>query len=234
MKKTILISVFFFFGLAWIMQAQIYSSPNSNPQLIQMMHRSLVVEKEAYLHVYGNPFVDKDFEKGEIIFKDSSRVKNVPLRLNTYTDNIEFTYNDTIKVISSPDIINYVKFGNRKFIYSRYKEGAFYKNGFFEILADGNTRLLLHRETIIKREQLPPSDYEGGNFRDYFRTAQTYYIKNGVNPSKRISKSKKSVLKALGDHRKELEKYIKGNHLKMSKEDALIDLVYYYNSLSFK
>lgn len=234
MKKFISISVFFFFGLTWITQAQIYSSPNSNPQLIQMIHRSLVVEKEAYLHVHGNPFVDKDFEKGEIIFNDSSRVKDVPLRLNTYTDNIEFNYNDTIKVISTPDIIDYITFGNRKFIYSRYKEGVFYKNGFFEIFADGNTRLLLHRETIIKREQLPPSDYEGGNFRDYFLTTKTFYIKKGIKPAVKISKSKKSILNVLGDHRKELVKYIKDNHLRMSKADALIDLVYYYNSLSFK
>jgi len=231
MNKFLIPALVFSFGTLHSVQAQIYSSPNSNPRLIQMMHHSLVIEKDAYINVYGNPFVDRDFKNGEIVLKDSSQVRNVPMRLNTYTDNIEFKNNDSIMIFSQPDIIDHVTFGHRSFIYSRYKEGAIYKNGYFEVLAWGKCKLLLHRGSIIKREQLPASNFEGGNFRDYFRLAETCYIKKDDKPATKISKTKKSILKTLGDHRDELQKYIKKNQLGLSKENALIDLIYYYNSL---
>ena len=231
-KTKSVIVIMLFIGFPVISFGQIYSTPNTNPKIIEMMHRSLIVEKDAYIKVHGNPFVDKDFEKGVIVFKDSSRARDIPLRLNTYTDNIELDVNDTVKVLSSPDIIDHIDFGHRHFIYSRFKEGVFHKNGFFEVLTQGNCKLLLRRESIIKREQLPASNYAGGNYRDYFRTSQTYYIKKGNSPAVRISKSKKSILNALGNHRSELGKYIKDHHLKLAKEDDIIDLIYYYNSLT--
>jgi hypothetical protein len=212
-------------------KAQVYSSPNTNPKIVDMLHRSPIVEMEDYVKVAGDPYVDKEFATGEIVFKDSTVAREIPLRLNFYTDNIEFKKNDTILALANPGLVDHLSFGYRNFIYSKYKEGAFIKQGFFEVLADGETKLLLHREAIIKREQLPASNYEGGNYRDYFRNSETYYIKKGDAIATRISKTKKSVLKTLGDHSAELEKFIKEKKLKLSRPDGLIDLIYYYNSL---
>ncbi len=212
-------------------KAQVYSSPNTNPKIVDMLHRSAIVENEDYIKVAGNPYIDKDFRKGEILFADSVVVKDIPLRLNFYTDNIEFKKNDTILALANPDLIERISFGYRNFIYSSYKEGAFTKKGYFEVLADGSTKLLLHREALIKREQLPASNFEGGNYRDYFRNSESLYMKKGDAVAIRISHSKKSVLKALGDHTAELEAYIKKKHLKLSKTDDLIDLFFYYNTL---
>ena len=131
--------------------AQVYSSPNTNPKIVEMLHRSAIVEKEDYIKVSGNPYVDKEFQKGDIIFSDSVVVKDIPLRLNFYTDNIEFKKNDTILALANPEKIDRISFGYRNFIFSLYKEGVFTKKGYFEVLADGQTKLLLHREAIIKR-----------------------------------------------------------------------------------
>jgi hypothetical protein len=212
-------------------KGQIYSTPNTNPKIVNMLHRSPIVENEDYVKVSGNPYVDKEFTPGEIVFKDSTVAKEIPMRLNFYTDNIEFKQNDSILALAHPELIDHINFGYRNFIFSQYKEGAFIKQGFFEVLADGKTKLLLHREAIIKREQLPASNFEGGNYRDYFRNSETYYIKKGDEVAIKMSRSKKSILKTLGDHTAELEKFIKQKHLKLSKTDALIDIIYYYNSL---
>ena len=214
------------------LHAQIYSGGSINPKVVDMIRRGLVTEREAYLNVVGDPFVDKEFTEGDIIFKDSTKVTHVPMRLNTYSDQIEFKYNDTIKRFTQPEMIDYVTFGHRSFMYSPYKEGLLNKKGYFEILAWGNCKLLFRRESIIKREQLPASDFEGGNFRDYFRTTEEYYIKKDDNPAVKHTRTKKGVTKALGDHEKELLDYISKHRTKLKKEDDLIDLIYYYNSLS--
>ncbi len=222
-------SLLYFFG--GTVKGQVYSTPNTNPKIVEMLHRSPVVENEDYVKVTGNPYVDKEFATGKIVFKDSTVAKDIPMRLNFYSDNIEFKKNDTILALAHPELIDQISFGYRNFIFSKYKEGAFIKQGFFEVLADGKTKLLLHREAIIKREQLPASNFEGGNYRDYFRNSETFYVKKGDDIAVKISRSKKSVLKTLGDHKAELEKFIKDKHLKLSKTDALIDIIYYYNSL---
>jgi len=214
------------------LHAQVYSGSGINPRIRDMMNRGLVTERGEFLHVSGNPFVDKDFTEGVIVFKDSTRASKVPMRLNTYSDNIEFKYNDTIKRFTQPELIDYVTFAHRSFMYSPYKEGLLNKKGYFEILAWGDCKLLFRRESIIKREQLPASDFEGGNFRDYFRTTEEYYIKKDDNPASKLTRTKKGILKALGDHEKELTDYMNKHHIKLKKEDDLIDLIYFYNSLT--
>ncbi len=230
-KQVNLLFLFFAATLFAPVKAQVYSTPNTNPKIVEMIHRSAVYVDEEYLKVDGNPYIEKEFKPGRIFFRDSTLVDSIPLRLNTYTDNIEFRQNDSVLALANPEKIEKISFGYRNFIYTPYKEGAFIKKGYFEVLADGETKLLLHRESIIKREQLPASNYEGGNFRDYFRTSESYYIKKGDNVAVKLSRTKKGVLKALGDHTRELEDFIKSKHLKMMKTDDLIDLFYYYNSL---
>ncbi len=232
MKKHNLLLLVFLALTPPVVRAQVYSSPNTNPKIVEMLHRSSIIENEDYVKVDGNPYIDKEFMPGKIIFKDQTVVDSIPMRLNTYTDNIEFKQNDTTLALAEPEKIEKISFGHRNFIYSLYKEGIFTKRGYFEVLADGDTKLLLHRETIMKREQLPASNFEGGNYRDYFRTSESYYIKKGDGIATKISRTKKGVLKALGDHQKELEDFIKKKHLKMMKTDDLIDLIYYYNSLN--
>ena len=90
---------------------------------------------------------------------------------------------------------------------------------------------MYRRESIIKREQLPPSEMSGGNYRDYFRTTEDYYLLIASDPAKKIIKSQKSVLKTLADQETELKKYIKENGLKIKHEENLIKLINYYNML---
>lgn len=233
MKKYIaIIPLLFFLFIPAI--AQIYSGGSLNPKVVDMMRRGLVTEREAYLNVVGDPFVDKDFEAGIVVFKDSTRASDVPMRYNTYTDQIEFKYNDTIKRFTQPEMIDYVTFNHRSFMFSPYREGLLNKQGYFEILAWGNTKLLFRRESIIKREQLPASDFEGGNFRDYFRTTEEYYIKKDDQPAQKLTRTKKGILKALGDHTKELTDYMAKHRVKPKNEGDLIDLIYFYNTLQQK
>jgi hypothetical protein len=72
----------------------------------------------------------------------------------------------------------------------------------------------------------------GGNFKDYFRTTEEYFIKKGDKTATQIQKSKKSILKTLGDHQGELQNFISENKLKFKNEEAMIDLIYFYNSIS--
>ena len=215
-------------------KAQITSGRTVNIAFDDMMRGSVLIGPDRYINVKGNPFIAEEFQLGEVIHMDSSITREVPMRLNHHTDEIEFKMDDKILVFAMPRKINYVTFGHRSFAFFDYVQQKKTNAGYFEVLAWGDCKLLLRRNTIIKREELPPSDMGGGNFKDYFRTTEEYFLKKGTSAATQIQKSKKSILKTLGEHEEELTDFIEKNKLKLKSEEDMIDLIYFYNSITKK
>lgn len=212
--------------------AQITTPKSPNVRFDEMMRGGLMIGPDRYVDVVGNPFIEEDFQLGEVIHMDSTITRDVLMRLNHHTDEIEFKMDEKILVFAKPRQIDHVTFGHRSFAYYDFVQNRKKDAGYFEVLAWGNTKLLLRRNTIVKREQLPPSDMSGGNFKDYFRTTEEYFLKKGSAPAIQIQKGKRSMLKALEDHEVELSEFIKENDLNLRSEEEMIDLIYFYNSIS--
>ncbi len=214
------------------LMAQISTAKSPNPKFEALIRRSDIFGYNPFKEIEGNPYFEKEFQTGEIIHKDSSVTRDVLMRLNHYSDQIEFKYKNSIMIFTQPRDIDHVTFGHKSFVFSDYSTGKKNKSGFFEVLAWGNCKLFLRRASIIKREKLPPTELKGGNFRDYFRTTEEYYLKKGDLPAIKIQKTKKSILKALSDHETELIDFIEKRELKLKKDEDLIDLIYHYNAIS--
>ena len=212
--------------------SQVSNRNGTNPQIQAILNKTTLYINNDYAKIEGDPFVDKEFQKGILQFKNSVVVSDIPIRLNHYTDQIEFKENNKILGLANPEDIIQAQFGTHTFIYSEFKVGNKNKDGYFEVLANGKVKLLCRRESIVKREQIPASDYSGGNFRDYFRTTKEYYLKKGDEPAHKIMKSQKSVFKFLPEKETELKIYIKSQHLRINKDKDLIKLINYYNSIS--
>ena len=100
------------------------------------------------------------------------------------------------------------------------------RTGFYEILYSGQTELL--KETVkSKREE--PSIVEG--ILHYVDEKDNYYIRKKGNYV-RVN-SKRELLDALDDRRKEVQRFLKKNKLNMRKgrETALIQAIQYYDKL---
>lgn len=218
--------------LAFIMLfSNLISYSQVNARINSMTSKTSLYVDNPYEEVEGNPYVKEEFMEGVIVFKDSSKISEVFLRYNHNTDQIEFKEGDEIRGFSKPGDLELASFGNRNFIYNRYYIGKKIQLGYFEVLAFGYCKLLFRRESIIKREQLSPSETSGGNYRDYFRTTEEYYLLLGAEPAKKVIKSKKSILKALAEEESNLKKYITNEGLKVKNDEDLIKLINYYNDL---
>ena len=215
---------------------QIYSGAGNNPKLTQYMRRSIIEGANPYLDIEGNPyFPDPEFVSGTIYHKDSTKTINVPMRLNHYIDQIEFKHGENIMMFVKPDEIDRLEFGHLTFLYSEFVPSIGKPDvGFFEVMARGYCKLLYRRSSEIKREDLPVSNFSGGNYRDYFRITEEYYIKKGDEPAQFIRKSKRKILNTLSDYTTELEDYINKNGLTLKSDEEIIDLIYYYNALKAK
>ena len=211
--------------------SQISSSTGMSSRMQSLLRTTSLYTTNPYENVYGNPYVDEEFQKGELLFKDSSVYKVTGLRLNHSNDQIEFQQDGQILAIPNPEDLISVSFGDHLFYYEKYRQGKKILSSYFEVLVPGKTSLYYLRASIIKREKLPPSEMSGGNYRDYFRTVEDYYIKKEGEPAFLVNNTKKSILKALSDKQPELEEYIEQGKLKIKKEGHLKDLIEYYNSL---
>jgi hypothetical protein len=95
--------------------------------------------------------------------------------------------------------------------------------GFYDLLSDGNSRLLVKRRKIIK-ETITSNELH----REFIHKNYYFIEKDGVyNPVK----NKRSALKVLSDQKKEIRQYLKKNKIKFRKnrELALVSMVAYYN-----
>ena len=204
--------------------------------MTQYMRRSIIEGANPYLEIEGVPYYPgPEFKSGTIYHRDSTKTSNVPMRLNHFIDQIEFKHGEDIMMLIKPDEIDRLEFANLTFIYSEFDPSIGKPDvGFFEVMAMGYCKLLYRRSSEIKREDLPVSDFSGGNYRDYFRITEEYYIKKGDDPAQFIRKSKRNILKALSDYTSELENYIKKNDLTFRRDAEIIDLIYYYNALKAK
>jgi hypothetical protein len=240
MKKIILFQIiwtgFLILTLCQTAIGQIYSGTGNNPKLTQYMRRSVIKGVNPYGEIEGSPYYPgPEFKSGVIYHEDSTKTINVPMRLNHFIDEIEFKHGKDIMMFVKPDEIDRIEFGHLTFIYSEF-DPPFDKPdvGFFEVMAKGYCKLLYRRTSEIKREDLPVSDFSGGNYRDYFRISEEYYLKKGDEPAQFIRKSKRKILKTLSDYTTELENYIKKNGLTLKSDEEIIDLIYHYNALKAK
>lgn len=180
--------------------------------------------------VEGSPFLTDEFTKGTIYTYQNIRYDDVPLRYNIYNDNMEFqTPDEQIMAIATPEIIEKAAFGEYTFSNIPYKYGNRIKRGFFVPLAEGTVSVYSKYEIkyIEAKEAAAYKDPEPAKFVKY---PNLYYLRYKEEAAVKVE-SKKDLQDFFPDHQKKVESFIRQNKVKPSKEDRLLKLVEYYNSL---
>ncbi len=188
--------------------------------------------KKPEVPVQGSPYLEEAFLKGTInLYKDT--LMNIPIRYNIYREQMEFIFNRDTMIMGNVMGINYVTIGDRTFQTSISLEGLNYvENHFFEVIYDGEYKLLLRRITDI-HEDTYVSNYMGGGgsgARKY-RTDEYYYVKKGNGTATRLPRYKSALYQKFPSYRKELKSYIKENDLKLREKENMIKVFGYLNSL---
>ena len=70
----------------------------------------------AYEGIQGNPYLQAEFIDGTIYLKDTTAVR-LPLRLNLYTGEMEYLYQDVPYVVGTPELLNKIELGGAVFVY---------------------------------------------------------------------------------------------------------------------
>lgn len=143
----------------------------------------------------GSPYLNNNFLNGYIIMNDTVQYKDVPLRYNIFNEQIEYKISDTSYLaIYNPESISEVMIDGKKFIYTDKRKKRFKTKGFYEVLYDGDFKLLVKYHVDFKFEQraLGYNTFKPARF---LRRVNTFYFKTG--DKKPIKVSRKNQFKSV-------------------------------------
>ena len=190
-----------------------------------------IMNLDENIRVEGSMYLDADFKLGELILIDDSYKDGAFYRYNVYSNEMEIVeVKDTLAIIS-PERIKYLKFNDGTFVFTKFTNRKEINRGYFELLSNGKYRLLLRRIAIFEPYNPPYTALHSGSEYDTFIILKSFYLQKNDSPAIKIRKNKHYMLSIFKDRRKELEKYIKKNKLKLHKDTDLINLINHYNSL---
>ncbi|MCH2490221.1 MAG: hypothetical protein MK211_08735 [Flavobacteriales bacterium] len=191
------------------------------------------LSEEEFKNIEGSPYSNDTFLKGNIYQDDKLIMKDVPMRYNSYSDEIEMKKNENEEnygaLLKSPDL--FVKIFNDVYIFVP-KNGSTEEGGYFKILSPNDHYDLYKKTTTTFSQPYEARTTYEQNRPAKFSSTHTYYL-----VSKRDGKfvelptSRSKALKVMSVKKKEVKKFMNDRRIDVSEEADLIKLVSYFNSI---
>lgn len=177
----------------------------------------------------GSPYETEEFITGDVITTNNIRYSGVPLRLNIYSDEMEFKNEDgSILCLAAPEFIDSVIVGKDKYIYSPYAWGNKIERGFFVVLTEGKVTLLMKKNIYLKSAE-PAGGYKDAVPPTFVRKPDEFFFRILPAEAKKVS-GKKDITELLPDPPPALNDFLKKNKVRFNKADDLLQIVHLYNS----
>jgi len=180
----------------------------------------------------GSAFLNHDWNEGVIIMKDKTVITGHKFRYNIYTQQMQFINEGDTMAIANPGEIETIRFANKSFIYTNYYCNNELKQGYFELLEEGECSLL---KRWIVSYQIIEGDAKqrlssAGDREEFIRECNCF-LKFGDQPAMALGNRKKDFIGCFGEEADKIEAYMKNGRLKHKNQPDLLDIVAYYNRL---
>ncbi|RZT96042.1 hypothetical protein EV201_0673 [Ancylomarina subtilis] len=188
------------------------------------------VDRYAYNRYEGSPYLDKEFQTGSLIKKDSSIFDNLKLRYNIYNDRVEFLKKDIIKIVPSRNFTSKVIIGEKTFKLSQYLIKGHPKFGYLEQLTQGDC-CLYYRHKVSLNPAVQGNAYQEPKPAKFVNAKGMFFIQLKDEPIMQITK-KKHLIVQLSNNNNDIQKFYKKEKINIKMKEDFIKLVQYYNELN--
>lgn len=183
---------------------------------------SLSSTGEANPAGFNDLYVNPEWKLGSIVTKENSLIQNLGLRFNVSAGQFEMV------TLVNPDRVKRVNLDGKIYVYTQFLKGeGKVAEGYFQLLTEGKTRLLLQRKVERKAGKKGLYGYEP------FQTIlERYFLQKGDHPAVEVKRTKKAIMEQLSDKKQALEAFIKDKNLNLYHVKDIGILLKYYNTLS--
>ncbi|SDQ31849.1 hypothetical protein SAMN05421664_1118 [Chryseobacterium soldanellicola] len=177
----------------------------------------------TYDEITGSPYVTKDFK----VAKVADDYEKVPVRYNSYKDEIEFQKDGTTMVLPNEPKFSRIEILSPKQTLVWADTGDDMKGYFFELAGGKNA---LYKKVKTRFNDLVPAanSYSQEKPASFSNAEPVYYIKTEKGFIKK-PKSVKDITEQFPDKKEAIETFVKSNKIKFGKEEDLIKLVNFLN-----
>jgi hypothetical protein len=178
----------------------------------------------------GSAYLNREWQEGVIIMNDKSVITGNKFRYNIYTQQMLFIKDGDTMAIANPEEISLLRFANKQFIYIDYLYNGELKQGYFELLKEGECSLLkrwvvsYHVVESDAQQRLSSS----GENEEFIRECNCF-LKFGDQPAVALENRKKDFIACFGKNGKNIEAYMRNSRLKYKTQQDLYEIVAYYN-----
>ncbi len=230
MKKTIslilLISINFYYS-------QFFERVGAKYELSTT---STKAELLNYPEIKGSPYLSEGFTTAKVACCNEV----LPMRYDTYADQVEYSKDGQVYILAKEQPYTKIIFkdSNTTLVLENVEKNSEPK--YFVLLADGKNSLLKKVGSIIQQNSATtalnrnPAAYssaKAGEKASFKMVNPIYYLKTATGRISEI-KDKGDVLALYPDKTNELNTFFKSNKVKFNKEEGLIKLVDFINSLT--
>jgi len=181
--------------------------------------------------IEGSPYLDDEFVEGSVYTTSKTQYVGLPLRYNVYNEQVEFKTEDgEIRAIAEPETVEKIEMGNLELVFAPFSSGRKIRRSYFVVEVDGQASLY-RRPEIMFKEATKAGAYKDPEPAQFVRKNDSYYIRVGLEPAILVSSKKDLETVFAGEHQKEISNFIRKNKVNPRKEETLIELVNFYNSL---
>ena len=202
--------------------------------------------ESAKPNVMGSTFLRDDWTTGTLYVTLNRKVENQPFKYDIENnlflvkerEDRKYVKDDTLTFVNGVIVLAFEvqdpAKGTRRYLNSNnsgFKRNGAPALGFLEVLVDGDMNLYMKTETTTLKANYNVA-LNVGEKEDRVVKQNMYYLrKKEQDELFQISKNKKDNLTFLNHKQAEVNSYIKQHNLKFNREEDLIQLVQYYNSL---
>lgn len=176
----------------------------------------------------GTAYFNREFTEGVIVLKDGTQIDGKPLRYNLYTQQMQFIEGPDTLALGKPDEIEYIRMDDHLFVYTNFICNNEHKSGYFELLKDGNCRLLKRWSALYHEVD---SDQGSSPVDNCFYRDCKCFLQFFMNPATPVYDKKKDFVKSFANNGDNIKEFMKEANLKPRDEEDLINIIDYYNKL---
>ena len=180
----------------------------------------------------GNAYLIGNWQDGIIIMKDNTIITGNKYRYNIYTQQMQFVNNEDTMAVANPEDIKFIRFAEKVFVYTDYYYKNELKQGYFELLEDGECSLL--KRWIVSYHFIDGEAQQhlsASNDSEEFIRECSCFLKFGDQPAMTLESRKKDFVSCFDEDSERINTYIKKSKLKHKDQDDLLEIVSYYNEI---
>lgn len=181
--------------------------------------------------VVGTELYNINWQKAHVVLTNGTSY-DLSVKYNLYSDQLFFlSQGVTMSFVTTPRQFTFTsgteKLHKTGFFRNGYpKNGEWTENAYYQVLIDGNNQLLKKTSKQIMETKEFNSSLTKKNFID---VTKLFLFKNGA--LQQIRNDKSFFLGLFDDKSKVIAEFISTNKVNLKKEEGLIKIVKYYNSL---